>query len=66
MAFLTGSAFAVLGTLTAWFVVLDVSRRLDDEDEVWKRYLAKHEWQANWRDTVTQDPSGVVMNQAVS
>lgn len=64
-AFLIGSAFAVVGALIALFVIPDVSRRLDDEDEVWKVYLAEHGWQADWGDDVSKDPKGVMMHQVV-
>ncbi|KAI1381981.1 metabolite transport protein [Hypoxylon crocopeplum] len=65
-AFLIGSGFAVLGACIALFVIPDVSRRLDDDDEAWKNYLAENGWEATWGDTVTKDPTGVVLNQAVS
>ncbi|KAL6893077.1 major facilitator superfamily domain-containing protein [Trichoderma longibrachiatum] len=62
VAFLIGSAFAVLGGLVAFFVIPDVSRRLEDDDEAWKVYLADHGWEATWGDAETRDPKGVVMN----
>lgn len=64
--FLIGSAFAVLGALVAFFVIPDVSRRLEDDDAAWKVYLADHGWEASWGDDETRDPNGVVMNRAVS
>lgn len=64
-AFLIGSAFAVLGAIIAFFVIPDVSRRLDDDDAAWKVYLADHGWEATWGDNETRDPSGVVMNRTV-
>ncbi|KIX08792.1 uncharacterized protein Z518_03449 [Rhinocladiella mackenziei CBS 650.93] len=64
-AFLIGSAFAVVGALIALFVIPDVSRRLDDEDEPWKLYLAEHGWQADWGDRVSKDPQGVMMHKVV-
>lgn len=63
VAFLVGSGFAVVGALVALFVIPDVSRRLDDDDEAWKQYLAEHGWEANWGDNVTKNPTGVVLNQ---
>ncbi|KAJ9148866.1 Metabolite transport protein [Pleurostoma richardsiae] len=66
VAFLVGSAFAVLGAAIALFVIPDVSRRLGDDDEAWKAYLAENGWEANWGDTVTKDPTGVVLNRVVS
>lgn len=59
-AFLIGSAFAVVGALVAFFVIPDVSRRLEDDDEAWKVYLADHGWQATWGDSETVDPAGVI------
>ncbi|THZ98798.1 major facilitator superfamily transporter [Aureobasidium pullulans] len=65
-AFLVGSAFAVLGALIAFFVIPDVGRKLENEDEAWKRYLEENGWVADWGDNETQDPKGVVINQHVS
>jgi len=62
-AFLIGSAFAVVGALIAFFVIPDVSTRLEDEDSRWKLYLAEHGWQADWGDTVSRDPTGVLMRK---
>ncbi|KAK8110262.1 metabolite transporter [Apiospora kogelbergensis] len=66
VAFLIGSGFAVLGALIALFVIPEVSRRLDDDDQAWKQYLQENGWEANWGDDVTEDPSAVVMNRTVS
>lgn len=66
VAFLVGSAFAVLGALIALFVIPDVSRRLDDDDEAWKKYLAENGWEASWGDQETKNPSGVILNQRAS
>ncbi|KAK3181952.1 hypothetical protein K4F52_006691 [Lecanicillium sp. MT-2017a] len=63
-AFLIGSAFAVVGALVAFFVIPDVSRRLEDDDEAWKVYLADHGWQATWGDNETVDPAGVIKGSA--
>jgi MFS family permease len=65
-AFLVGSAFAVLGALIAFFVIPDVGRKLEDEDENWKKYLEENGWVANWGDDETKDPKGVVINQRSS
>lgn len=64
--FLIGSAFAALGALIAWFVIPDVSSRLDDEDEAWRRYLEENEWEADWGDHKTRDPGAVVMDRVGS
>ncbi|KAH7303873.1 major facilitator superfamily domain-containing protein [Stachybotrys elegans] len=66
VAFLIGSAFAVLGALVAWFVIPDVSRRLEDDDAAWKVYLADNGWEAKWGDQETKDPAGVIMNRAAN
>jgi hypothetical protein len=63
-AFLIGSAFAVLGALIAWFVIPDVSRKLEDDDAAWKVYLADHGWNATWGDSETRDPQGVIMDRS--
>lgn len=57
VAFLVGSAFAVLGALNAWFVIQDGSKVLDNEDEIWKDYLTANGWDANWGDHETEDPA---------
>ena len=64
VAFLVGSAFAVFGAFVAFFVIPDVSRNLDDDDAAWKVYLADNGWDAQWGDTETKDPAGVMMNRA--
>ncbi|KAL1847541.1 hypothetical protein Daus18300_013910 [Diaporthe australafricana] len=66
VAFLVGSAFAVLGALVALFVIPDASRNLDDEDKNWKNYLAENGWKGSWGDEATEDPSGVVLDQRAS
>ncbi|KAH0279463.1 major facilitator superfamily transporter, partial [Aureobasidium melanogenum] len=65
-AFLVGSGFAVLGALIAFFIIPDVGRKLEDEDENWKKYLEENGWVADWGDSETQDPKGVVINERVS
>jgi MFS family permease len=64
-AFLIGSSFALVGALIAWFVLPDMSARLDDEDDAWKTYLAENGWQAEWGD-VSRDPEGVKMDRVGS
>lgn len=54
-----GSGFAVLGAVVAWFALEDVSLDLNDEDEVWKRYLVEQGWQGSWGDHETKDPVAV-------
>lgn len=63
VAFLIGSAFAVVGALVALFLIPEVSRSLDDDDEAWKKYLAENGWQATWGDADTKDPVGVMLDQ---
>ncbi|KAF5008059.1 hypothetical protein FDECE_5641 [Fusarium decemcellulare] len=60
VVFMIGSGFAVLGAILAWFLLEDVSRDLDDEDERWKKYLAEKGWQGDWGDHETRDPAGVL------
>ena len=59
VAFLIGSAFAVLGAVLAWFLIEDVSKDLDDGDREWKAYLHENGWEAKWGDHETRDPVGV-------
>lgn len=63
VSFLVGSGFTVVGALVALFVIPDVSRRLDDDDEAWKQYLAENGWDATWGDNETKDPPGVVIER---
>lgn len=64
VAFLIGSAFAVLGALNAWFIIQDGSKVLDNEDEIWKEYLVANGWDASWGDYETEDPKHT-RNQAL-
>jgi len=66
VAFLIGSAFAVLGALIALFVIPEVSRNLDDDDRAWKAYLAEKGWEGQWGDAVSKNPAGVILDQRVS
>lgn len=63
VAFLVGSAFAVVGALVAFFVIPDVSRKLEEDDKDWKAYLAENGWNGSWGDEATRDPSGVILDQ---
>jgi hypothetical protein len=54
-----GSAIAVAGVLVSLFLVEEVSRNLDDEDRIWKEYLADHGVEVSWGDS-TKDPSAVL------
>ncbi|KAK7525132.1 metabolite transport protein [Phyllosticta citriasiana] len=64
--FLIGSSFALLGALIAWFVIPDVSARLEDEDAAWTLYLEENGWVAEWGDRETRDPKRVVVDRAAS
>lgn len=66
VAFLIGSAFAVLGACVAFFVIPDVSTRLEDDDEAWKVYLVANGWEATWGDAETKDPTGVMFDRAAT
>lgn len=57
--FLIGSAISILGAVIAWFMLEDVSRELDFEDQRWKNYLIDNGWEASWGDQETKDPAGV-------
>lgn len=61
--FLIGSAFTVVGALIAYFVIPDISNKLEDEDEAWKKYLEENGWKADWGDAETKDPAGVIIDQ---
>lgn len=37
--FLIGSGFPAAGALTSWFIIADISSRL--ENEAWKKYLSQ-------------------------
>ncbi|KAJ4249872.1 hypothetical protein NW762_012215 [Fusarium torreyae] len=60
VAFLVGSAFAVLGALNAWFVIQDGEKHLEEEDCIWKEYLDANGWDASWGDHQTQDPAATL------
>ena len=60
--FLIGAAFALFGAAVAWFVIPDVSARLEDEDGLWKAYLEGKGWKAEWGDQVSKDPGAVRMD----
>lgn len=65
VAFLVGSAFAILGALNAWFVVQDGEKNLEDEDRIWKEYLVQNGWDASWGDNETQDPAATLKQKLV-
>lgn len=60
VTFLIGSGLAAFGSVFAFFVIPDVSRRLDDEDSAWKVYLMDRGWEADWGDKESKDPAGVM------
>lgn len=60
--FLVGAGFAVVGACIAYFVIPDVGRNLEDEDENWKKYLEENGWAAEWGDAETRDPKSVVID----
>lgn len=66
VSFLVGSAFAVVGALVALFVIPEVSTKLEDDDEAWKKYLEENGWKGSWGDRVTKDPAGVMLDQRTS
>lgn len=64
--FLIGSGFALVGALLAWFVIPDMSSRLEDEDEAWKAYLAQNGWEAEWGDRESRNPKAVRLDRMQS
>ncbi|KAG5978482.1 hypothetical protein E4U55_006171, partial [Claviceps digitariae] len=40
--FLIGAAFALVGACVTWFLVPDKGRDLEDEDRLFREYLARH------------------------
>lgn len=59
--FLIGSGFAFLGALVTWVLVEDTGRDLNNEDELWKEYLAKNGWKASFGDIETKDHPKALM-----
>lgn len=59
VVFMIGSAIAVIGVLVSLFLVEEVSRNLDDEDRIWKEYLAVHGVEVSWGDN-TKDQAAVL------
>lgn len=64
--FLIGSSFALIGGLIAWFVIPDVSARLEDGDEEWKTYLEANGWNAEFGDATSRDPAALKMDVPTS
>ncbi|TVY80522.1 Glycerophosphoinositol permease [Lachnellula suecica] len=60
--FLIGSAFAATGALTSWFIIPDISNKLENEDDAWKAYLEEQGYVIQWGDEETQDPAGLKMD----
>ncbi|KAF5977555.1 major facilitator superfamily transporter [Fusarium bulbicola] len=60
VVFLIGSGFAVVGAAAAWFMLEETSRNLDDEDEIWKRYLRDNNWSGDWGDNETVESARVL------
>lgn len=60
--FLIGSGFAVAGAITSWWIIPDISARLGDEDEAWKKYLEEEGYEIQWGDENSRDPEGVKLD----
>lgn len=60
--FLIGSGFAVGGALAAWFIIPDISIRLENEDEAWKNYLQELGYEISWGDEDAKEPAGLKMD----
>ncbi|KAH7360325.1 major facilitator superfamily transporter [Rhexocercosporidium sp. MPI-PUGE-AT-0058] len=57
--FLIGSGFAAAGAISCWFIIPDISARLENEDEAWKKYLRDMGYEIQWGDEETKDPEGL-------
>lgn len=64
--FLIGSGFAAAGALTSWFIIPDISNRLENEDEAWKAYLKEQGYEIQWGDKDSKDPEGLKMDAVKS
>ncbi|RFU27243.1 hypothetical protein B7463_g9090, partial [Scytalidium lignicola] len=60
--FLIGSAFAFAGAITSWFIIPDISTKLDNEDEAWKQYLHDQGYNIQWGDEETKDPKSLKLD----
>lgn len=60
--FLIGSGFAVAGALVAWFIIPEISNRLESEDEAWKKYLQGLGYEIEWGDEDAKTPEGLKMD----
>lgn len=60
--FLIGSGFAAAGAITSWFIIPDISNRLENGDEAWKEYLREMGYQIEWGDEESKDPEGLRMD----
>lgn len=60
--FLIGSAFAAAGAISSYFLIPDISARLENEDEAWKNYLQEMGYEIQWGDEETKDPAGLKLN----
>ncbi|TVY90609.1 Glycerophosphoinositol permease [Lachnellula willkommii] len=63
--FLIGSAFALVGAFTSWYLIPDISNRLENEDEVWKAYLRENGYEIQWGEE-DSDTKGLKMDGIVS
>lgn len=64
--FLIGSAFAAAGALSSWFIIPDISNRLENEDDAWKAYLKENGYEIQWGDDNSKDPVGLKMDMVTS
>lgn len=60
--FLIGSAFALAGAISSWFIIPDTSSQLENEDDAWKAYLKEQGYEIQWGDENTADPKSVVLD----
>jgi nitrate/nitrite transporter NarK len=64
--FLVGSGFAVAEAITSWFIIPDISNRLENEDDAWKAYLKDQGYEIQWGDEETRDPAGLKVDAVKS
>jgi nitrate/nitrite transporter NarK len=60
--FLIGSGFAAAEVLTSWFIIPDISNRLENEDDAWKAYLKENGYDIQWEDEESRDPKGLKLD----
>ncbi|KAG5985644.1 hypothetical protein E4U43_005959, partial [Claviceps pusilla] len=57
--FLIGAAFALVGACITWFLVPDKGRDLEDEDRLFREYLARHGYTGEFGDVAENEKERV-------